>query len=100
VVRAGKTNITTPHAVFDLAFGADRSLPEIVQNALETRRGLDHDGAVLFEVEVAHRVDNIRVRCGDERLGIETLLPNRQNVVTFAEDFFRTLLHGVHVECR
>ncbi len=41
---------------------------------------------ILLQVEIAHRIDDIGVRRRDQCLGIEPLLPVRQDVITLAKD--------------
>ena len=59
-----------------------------------------HHRAVLADVDVVHGVDHVGVGRRHQRLGVEPLLPDRQNVVARAEDFLRTELHAERVDQR
>ncbi|MNV58997.1 hypothetical protein D3C71_1513960 [compost metagenome] len=100
LVWPGQADIAAPLASFDHPFRADGPLEEIVKDALQARRHLDHHRAVLFQVQIAHGINHVRVRRGDKRLGVEPVFPDRQHVVTRAENALGTLFHGVHVQRR
>ncbi|MNN56052.1 hypothetical protein D3C81_1709630 [compost metagenome] len=87
-------------ATLNHAFRADRALEEVIEDALQSRRHLDHHGALLLQIQIAHGIDHVGVRGGHQRLGVEPVLPDRQHVVAGAERVLRAFLHGVHVQCR
>jgi len=45
-----------------------RQLPEIVENALLARRQVDNQWTILAEIDITHGIDDVRIRCGNERL--------------------------------
>ena len=49
---------------------------------------------MLAEIDVAHRIDHVRIRRGDERPGVEALLPHRKDVVSLAECLLGADLHA------
>ena len=99
-VRPWQPDISTPLATFDLAFGADRALEEVIKDALQTGRDFDHHRTVLLEIQVTHGIDHVGIGRGNSGFGVEAILPDRQDVVTRAEGFLRAFLHGVHVQRR
>jgi hypothetical protein len=52
LARAHEPDVAAPHTPIDLSFAADRTLEEIIENALQLGRDLDHRRRVFFQSEL------------------------------------------------
>lgn len=60
----------------------------------------DDERAGFLQVEIAHRVDYVGVRCRHPRARVHPVLPDWQDVVAFTECRLRTVAHTDHVQRR
>jgi len=74
-VRSSQADVAKELAAID----GDRSLPTIEQDALQ------HGRPILAQIDITHRVQDVGVWRPDESFGVESLLPDRQNLVAGAE---------------
>jgi hypothetical protein len=98
-VGAGQSDVAEIGVSVDRRAG-DRALPKIEQDPLQVRRRFEHQRTALAEIDIAHRIDDVGVGRRDQRLGVEPVLPDRQDVVAGAEDPFRAELHAERVDER
>ncbi len=88
MIWARQAYIARPLAAVNLPFGADRALPKVIEDALQTGRDFDDERAIFLEIEISKSVDDVGVRCSNQRLGVQPLFEDRQDVIAFAEDLF------------
>ena len=100
VIRARQAHISAPRFAVNRLFGADWPLKEVVKNTLKSGRDLDHQRAVVFQIDLAHRIDDIRIGRRHQCFGVQAIFENRQYVVACAEGLFGAVFHPVHIEHR
>jgi Putative peptidoglycan binding domain len=61
VVGTGQTYVAAPLAPVDLSLRGDRTLPEVVEDPLQSRRYFDDDRTVLVQIEIAECINDVRV---------------------------------------
>jgi hypothetical protein len=74
-------------------------MPEIIEQTLHLRRGLENERAVL-EVDEGQPVDHVRIGRADDGLGTDAILPDGEHVVARAKRRRLPVAHGDHVHGR
>src|SRR5262249_41293966 len=57
------------------------ALPEVQQDSLQAWRSLKHQRPFLAKIHIAHCINDVGVRCRDQRFRVQPFFPNWEDVV-------------------